>query len=162
MILYGTSCTRCERGDLPRAEVMGFDMGSGDETVFARVGMKNGRFTVEDILAADDPDVRAYVNGNKDRMRAKAKDFDDILREAARGRDYYTVPPFVWPHSKGDPRPRPGHYNCRSRVQPTWGDGTPMTDDEADLMNGRYRGAEVITDASDTRGVNARRVGPGL
>lgn len=102
-ILYGTSCVRCERGEFPRAEVMGFDMGSGDETVFARVGMKNGHFTVEDILAHDDPAVRDYVNGNKDRMRAKAKEFEDILREAARDSE------FVWRHATNS-RARSNHY----------------------------------------------------
>lgn len=189
VMLHGTNCVRCERGDLPdppRSEcwptpgfiptnkrVMGFDTASGpDRTAtgtYQRVG-DTMRFTVDDIKTGwsfrDDA-----INGDAARMEEMRKRFDDILRESAGGRDYYRMPdpPWDaavndglrkrWEHRRGDPRPRPGHYNCRSRVDPVWGDGTPLTDAEIDLINGHYRGGEIITDPNDSRGYSARRVG---
>lgn len=172
-ILHGMRCVRCERGDLPESRsfvhdvmravrqpggfsdggMFGFDLGKpgGDQTAFVR-GQRVGErieWTADDLKTA----WHSPLNGNSEAMdeirrrydEAARRVMDESLRRSAGGRDYYTAPPF----------------NCRSRVDPMWGDGTPMTEDEADLVNGRYRGAEVITDPLDQRGVNARRVGPG-
>lgn len=53
----------------------------------------------------------------------------------------------------------PYHFNCRSTIDPVFGDGSKPTEDEADLMAGWYRGQEIITNPADPRGHQARRVG---
>lgn len=145
VILHGTKCINCERGDIPdtltaHERAAGsrrfmFDTASGpDRTVtgtYQRVG-DTMRFTVDDIET--DYSWRDEVER---RTKAAHEKINEALRRSAGGRDYYTVPPFVWPHSKGDPRPRDGHWGPRSRAP------------------------EIITDPLDQRGVNARRVGPG-
>ena len=196
MILHGTRCIQCERGDLPEPpsfiadalraaragkfhdggfipkslRATGFDTASGpDRTATGTYQRVNDKihFTADDLKTA----WTSPLNGDDERMEAMRKRFDDVLRESARGRDYYTFPDPPWDpekmrdrarrfwESRPDPRVRPEHMNCRSTIRPQWGDGTPMTEDEADLMNGRYRGADIITDPNDHRGVNARKIG---
>lgn len=220
VILHGTKCINCERGDIPdtltpheraagpgprnfvadavRAAMAGqfreggfipkslratgFDTASGPDhhaEVTARVN-GDGSFTIEEVKLNDKPQwadwresveqrTREAINGNNERLAAMQeritaatrKIAEEIADRARRGEGWGG--PYDtgkrWEHSRGDPRPR--HQYCRSTVNAVWGDGTPLTDDEADLINGRYRGAEIITDPNDTRGVNARRVGPG-
>ena len=180
VILHGMRCVQCERGDLPeppsfihdieravrKPTSFGFDTASGpDRTATGTYRRVNDKihFTADDLKTA----WTSPLNGDDERMEAMRKRFDDVLRESARGRDYYRMPdppwdPLKqrrWEHSRGDARVRPEHMNCRSTIRPQWGDGTPMTEDEADLMNGRYRGADIITDPNDHRGVNARKIG---
>lgn len=175
VILHGTRCIQCERGDLPEppsfiADVLravrkpasfGFDTASGpDRTAtgtYQRVG-DTMRFTVDDLKSeyvinakVAEAMARRAMNGDRERMEAMSDRIKDVLRESARGRDYYTFPDPPWDPLK--------HRNCRSTIRAAWGDGTPMTDDECDLIMGRYRGADIITDPNDHRGVNARKIG---
>lgn len=181
--LFDTSQRFASGGFVPKAKpAMGVDTASGPDhhaEVTARVN-DDGSFTIEEVKLNDKPQwadwresverrTREAINGNDERLAAMQermsaatrKIAEEIAAEARQGRGWggpYDTSK-RWEHSRGDARPRPEHYSCRSRIHPTWGDGTPLTDDEIDLVNGRYRGAEIITDDSDTRGVNARRVG---
>lgn len=156
LILYGTKCLRCERGDIidPNLtelgkHVSGFDTASGPDhhvEVTARVN-GDGSFTVDDIKTSYEFRDDA-INGNRERMEALHERINEALRRSAGGRDYYRMPdpPWDfgkrWEHSGGDPRPR-AHAH--------WHDwpGSPFRQQ-----------IEVITDPLDQRGVNARRVGP--
>lgn len=190
VILYGRSCANCERGDLPdtltpfeRANprpfisealrsviagqtakfhdggfvpgtmrATGFDTASGpDRTAFAfqraNAGGKTYHFTVDDITT--DYEFRQAINGDEERleamqaaMSAATRKIAEEIAEAARRGEGWGGPYDTskrWQHSRGDPRTRDSH----------WG-GPP-----------RARVPEIITDPTDTRGVNARRVGPG-
>lgn len=205
VLLHGTNCANCERGDIPdtltpheraagpgprnfvadalRAALAGkfseggfvprttgFDTASGPD-YHVEVEMTRRRagetyhFTVDDIKTSYE--ARSAMNGDEERLEAMQarmsaatrKIAEEIAERARRGEGWGG--PYDtgkrWEHSRGDPRPR--HQHCRSTINAVWGDGTPLTDDEADLINGRYRGGEIITDPNDTRGVNARRVG---
>lgn len=44
----------------------------------------------------------------------------------------------------------PEHFNCRSRMDPRYGDGTAWTPPAQ----------EIITDPNDRRGMDARQIGP--
>lgn len=147
LILYGSKCLRCERGDIidPNLtelgkHVSGFDTASGpDRTAtgrYQRVGDEM-RFTVDDIKVDYDwrdkveRRTREAINGNHARMREMAERMEEALRRT------------MWP---------PEHFNCRSTIiDPPWDWGGPP----------RAHAIEVITDPLDQRGVNARRVGPG-
>lgn len=150
VILHGTKCINCERGDIPdtltaHERAAGsrrfmFDTASGpDRTAtgtYQRVGDEM-RFTVDDIKVDYDwrekveRRTREAINGNHARMCEMADRMEEALRRT------------MWP---------PEHFNCRSTVtDPPWDWGGPP----------RSRAIEVITDPLDQRGVNARRVGPG-
>ena len=170
VILHGTRCVQCERGDLPRDfdTTQRFPTGGFVPKGGPRMHSVDGKFvfTADDIKT--DYEFRQAINGDEERLEAMQarmseatrKIAEEIAERARRGEGWGG--PYDtgkrWEHSRGDPRPR--HQHCRSTVNAVWGDGTPLTDDEADLINGRYRGGEIITDPTDTRGVNARRVGP--
>ena len=150
VILYGSKCLRCERGDIidPNLRdfdtsqrfhsggVIGVDLASGpDRTAtgtYQRVG-ETMRFTVDDLkneyvvsAKVAEAMARRAMNGDRARMDAMHERINEGLRKR-------------WEHMRGDPRPRESH----------WG-GPP-----------RSRVPEIITDPLDQRGVNARRVGPG-
>lgn len=72
-----------------------------------------------------------------------------VFDECERSTAYYDG--LRW-HSRGDARLRHDH-------DLVWGDGTPLTIDEADLVSGFYRGGEIIIDPADHRGFDARSVG---
>lgn len=162
-----------EGGFVPRS--MGFDTASGPD-FHVEVEMTRRRageefvYSVNDIKT--DYEFRQAINGDEERLEAMQarmseatrKVAEEIAERARRGEGWggpYEARDQArkrWEHSQGDPRPR--HQHCRSTINPVWGDGTPLTDEEVDLINGRYRGGEIITDPLDQRGVNARRVGP--
>lgn len=157
VILHGTKCINCERGDIPdtltaHERAAGsrrfmFDTASGPDRTATGTYQRFGdtmRFTVDELKSeyvvsykVAEAMARRAMNGDRARAEELHERINEALRRSAGGRDYYTVPPFVWPHSKGDPRPRDGHWGPRSRAP------------------------EIITDPLDQRGVNARRVGPG-
>ncbi len=107
---------------------MGFDVASKpDQTATIKVQPVSNRyeFSVEDIEAATDPRLERLMRENEARLRR--------MREAAFERA-------MW----GDVPPR--HANCRSRMDPRYGDGTAWTPPAQ----------EIITDPNDRRGMDAR------
>lgn len=145
VILYGANCVRCERGDFPAA--YGVDLATGPDQVAyvkARVGA-GGAFTIEEVL--NGAEARAAINGDDAKMKAMherisaatRKIAEEIAERARRGEGWGG--PYDtgkrWEHSRGDPRARQTHWHVP-----------------------HPRAPEIITDPNDTRGVNARRVGP--
>lgn len=104
-----------------------------------RVGEKM-IFTVDDLKteyvmsAKAEREAREAINGNDEQMAKIKRRADEMLRRMYT--PFITDLPYHWV-PRPDPRPREHHWGARSRS------------------------IEVITDPNDTRGVNARRVGPG-
>lgn len=166
VLLHGTRCVQCERGDLPEPRsfiadamravrssgrfseggVFGFDLGKpgGDQTAFVR-GQRVGEgfeWTADDLKTA----WTSPLNGNDEQMAARRKVIDEAVErlakeiaERARRGEGWGGPYDTskrWQHSRGDPRPRETHWHVP-----------------------HPRAPEIITDPNDSRGYSARRVG---
>lgn len=177
VLLHGTNCVQCERGELPgdppgtrnfvadalRAALagkfseggfvprtMGFDTASGPD-YHVEVEMTRRRAGEEFVYTVDDIktsyEARRAINGDEERLEAMQarmsaatrKIAEEIAERARRGEGWGG--PYDtgkrWEHSRGDPRARQTHWHVP-----------------------HPRAPEIITDPNDTRGVNARRVGP--
>lgn len=136
-LLYGTKCVGCDcqlagladGGVIPPGteapRIMGFDLSSGPDrsaTAYVRVGKDYG-FVVEEI------DLFGTTSAEQaEAMARHQRRMDDAIWRAM------NVPP--------------EHFNCRSRMDPRYGDGTRWTPPAQ----------EIITDPNDRRGFDARPV----
>ncbi|APZ81780.1 hypothetical protein vBEliSR6L_15 [Erythrobacter phage vB_EliS_R6L] len=130
-ILYGTKCAGCdcERADpLPAGRVMGFDLASGpDHTATATIS----RQRVGDSYEFRVEDIELFATTSREqaeRMAGWQRKMDEAIWRSI------NVPP--------------EHFNCRSRMDPRYGNGTAWTPPAQ----------EIITDPNDRRGMDARPV----
>lgn len=151
VILHGDSCVQCELAAQTDGGRKAQQIWLGTRPEPSLTGKRGDRIILDDPWAGspDPAHLRDAVAYFAEALRRRR---EERFESAMFG---VTDPPWEY---RGDARPRPEHYNCRSRIDPRWGDGSRLSEDELDLINGRFRGNEIITDPADQRGLSARPV----